>query len=205
MSNDVIVAIITALLTSTIGPIAVHYAKEIAEKRKKKENPLTESLKVNQMINEKLEEIKQDFDVDRIWLLQFHNGGHFYPTGKSIQKFSMVYELLKPSVVPCQNQFQNIPVSLFSTSINHLLEGNTIQIQDISVDEARFEGITSVVFGAGVQSTYMFPIFNIKGEFVGIVGVDYVIEIKTLSDEDIKSLSLEISTIGGVINNYLQA
>lgn len=203
MSTEMIVAIITALLSSTIGPIAVHYAKELAEKKKKKSDPLAESLKVNQMINEKLEEIKQDFDSDRIWLLQFHNGGHFYPTGKSIQKFSMVYELLKPSVVPCQSQFQNIPVSLFSTAINHLSEGNTLAISNTEEDESKFEGITSVVFGAGVKSTYLFPIFNIKGEFIGIVGLDYVDHLKDFSPDDIKSINLEVSTIGGVINNYL--
>jgi len=203
MNTDIIVAIITACLTSIIGPIAVHYAKQLAEKNKKKSDPLSESIRINGMITDKLEYIKEHFGADRIWLLQFHNGGHFYPTGKSIQKFSMVYELLKPSVVPCQNQFQNIPVSLFSRAINHLSEGNTIQIDNAEIDDSQFEGFTSVIFGAGVKSTYMFPIFNIKGEFVGIVGIDFVQDFKILEETELKSLGLEVSTIGGVINNYL--
>ncbi len=203
METEIIVALITAVLTSIVGPIAVHYAKQYNDSRKKKEDPLTESLRVNQMINEKLEIVKKEYQADRIWMLQFHNGGHFYPTGKSIQKFSMVYELLNPSVVPCQTQFQNIPVSLFSTAINHLGEGHTLQIPNTSENDSRFEGITSVVTGAGVESTYLFPIFNIKGEFVGIVGIDYVEAVNCLSEEVIKSISLETSTIGGVLNNYL--
>lgn len=201
MEIEVIVALITAVVTSIVGPIAVHYAKQYNDSRRKKEDPFTESLRVNQMINEKLDDVKKEYQADRIWMLQFHNGGHFYPTGKSIQKFSMVYELLNPSVVPCQTQFQNIPVSLFSTAINHLVEGNTIQIPNTSENESRFEGITSVVVGAGVESTYLFPIFNIKGDFVGIVGLDYVEDPILLSQEKIKSISLETSTIGGVLNN----
>ena len=203
MSVEIIVALITAGLTSVIGPIAVHYAKQLADKNKNKVDPLSESIKVNQMITEKLEQIREEFKVDRIWLLQFHNGGHFYPTGKSIQKFSMVYELLNPSVIPCQHQFQNIPVSLFSRAINHLLDGNCIKIADTEVENSQFEGFTSVIYGAGVKSTYMFPIFNIKGEFVGIVGIDYVENVKNLDENTMKLLGLEITTIGGVINNYL--
>lgn len=205
VNTDIIVAIITAVTTSILGPIAVHYAKELAERNKKKKDPLSESIKVNQMITEKLEDIKQSTKSDRIWLLQFHNGGYFYPTGKSMQKFSMVYELLEPSVVPCQNQFQNIPVSLFSRAINHLSAGNTIHIEDTDVDDQKFEGFTSVIFGAGVLSTYMIPIFNIKGDFVGIVGIDFVEEITILDEEKLKLIRLEVTTIGGVLNNYLSS
>ncbi len=205
MGTEVIVALITAGITSIVGPIAVHYAKEVVNQNKKKKDPLSESIKVNQMITERLEKIREEFGVDRIWLLQFHNGGHFYPTGKSIQKFSMVYELLNPAVVPCQHQFQNIPVSLFSRAINELLEGNSIHIEDTSKDDAQFEGFTSVIISAGVKSTYMFPLFNIKGEFVGIVGVDFVENMKSLDEEKLKDIGLTVSTIGGVLNNYLNS
>lgn len=205
MNTDIIVAIITAVTTSILGPIAVHYAKALADKNKKKKDPLSESIKINQMISEKLEDIKERANSDRIWLLQFHNGGYFYPTGKSMQKFSMVYELLDPSVVPCQSQFQNIPVSLFNRAINHLSEGNIIHIEDTDVDDQKFEGFTSVIFGAGVLSTYMFPIFNIKGDFVGIVGMDFVQQKTTLDEENLKLIRLEVTTIGGVLNNYLSS
>ena len=70
----------------------------------------------------KLDYIKDEFKADRVWLAQFHNGGHFYPTGKSIAKFSMVYEIVESTTKSIQSNFQNIPVSLFSKPINHLLE-----------------------------------------------------------------------------------
>jgi len=204
MNAEALAALITAIFTSIVGPIAVHYAKAAVESRKKKKDPLSESIMVNHMITEKLEKVREQFESDRIWLLQFHNGGHFYPTGKSIQKFSMVYELLSPSVVPCQHQFQNIPVSLFSKAINQLHSGNTVSV--ISVDPTLNVngGFTTEIAGSGVRSSYIVPIFNIKGEFVGIVGMDYVEDGKELTAENISDLGLEISTIGGVLNDYLK-
>jgi hypothetical protein len=202
MSNELIVAIITAVTTSIFGPIAVHYAK-VATERKKKDQ-LLDSLEINQMINDKLEQIKKDHNIDRIWLIQFHNGGHFYPTGKSIQKFSIVYELVNPDVVPCQSQFQNIPVSLFSKSMRALQKGVTISIPDTSLADKQFEGFTSVVYGASVKSSYMFPLYNIKDEFIGIIGIDYVNKKINLKEKDLIDIDLEMSTIGGVLNNYLK-
>ena len=203
MNNELIVAIITAVTTSILGPIAVHYAKAATERRKK--DQLLDSLEVNQMINDKLENIKEDHGSDRIWLIQFHNGGNFYPTGKSIQKFSIVYELVNSDIVACQNQFQNIPVSLFSKSMHALHKGFTVSVPDTSIADKQFEGFTSVIYGASVKSTYMFPLYNIKDEFIGIVGLDYVNKKKDLKEKELTDIDLEISTIGGVLNNYLKA
>lgn len=203
MNTELIVAIITAVTTSILGPIAVHYAKAATDRKKK--DQLLDSLEVNQMINDKLEQIKKDHHSDRVWLIQFHNGGHFYPTGKSIQKFSIVYELVNSDVVPCQSQFQNIPVSLFSKSMHALYKGFTVSVPDTSVSDKQFEGFTSVVYGASVKSTYMFPIYNIKNEFIGIVGIDYVHKKKDLKEKELNDIDLEISTIGGVLNNYLKS
>ena len=104
MSSELVVALVTAVLSSIIGPIAVYYVQQLTEKKKK--DFLGESMETNELIIGKMESIREDYKSDRVWLLQFHNGGHFYPTGKSIQKFSMVYEVMGNSVVPCQHQFQ---------------------------------------------------------------------------------------------------
>jgi hypothetical protein len=202
MNTELIVAIITAVTTSVVGPVVVHYVQSMVDRRKK--DTLLDSIEANQMINDKLDQIKKEIHSDRIWLIQFHNGAHFYPTGKSIQKFSMVYEIVSSGVVPCQNQFQNIPVSLFSKSIHTLYKGNTIAIPDTTISEKQFEGLTSVIYGANVKSTYMYPLYNIKNEFIGIVGVDYVSKKRELKEKELTDIDLELSTIGGVLNNYLK-
>lgn len=202
MNTELIVAIITAVTTSIIGPIAVHYVNLWTSPKKK--DPLSESIEVNETVNSKLNNIKKCSSSDRVWLAQFHNGGSFYPTGKSIQKFSIVYELVSTGIVPCQTQFQNIPVSLFSAAINTLYKGKVISIPDTFLENKQFEGFTSVIPGANVKSTYLFPLYTIKDEFVGIVGVDYCSKKKELSDKEVIDLELELSAIGGVLNNYLK-
>jgi hypothetical protein len=201
MSSELVVALVTAVLSSIIGPIAVYYVQQLTEKKKK--DLLGESMETNELIIGKMESIREDYKSDRVWLLQFHNGGHFYPTGKSIQKFSMVYEVMGNSVVPCQHQFQNIPVSLFSKGINLLHKGNVICIPDTTQGDKQYEGITSVVPGASVKSTYLFPLFNIKNEFIGVVGMDFTEQQIDLDVSQLTDIEVESSTIGGVLHNYL--
>ena len=203
MNNELIVAIITAVTTSVVGPIAVHYVKLLTEKKNK--DPLEGAIEANQLITDKLEQVQEMSSADRVWLLQFHNGGYFFPTGKSIQKFSMVYELNKQGVIPCQHQLQNIPVSLFSRSITNLHKGFVISIPDTSIDNKQFEGFTSVISGAGVKSTYLFPVYTIKNEFCAIVGIDFVAKKKNLTNQEVTDIDLELSTIGGVLNSYLNS
>ena len=87
MSNEVIIAFITGVL----GPITLLYVKNILNKRKVKPDMVTETLKVSELITTKIDHIKEEFKSDRVWVTQFHNGGHFYPTGKSMAKFSVIY------------------------------------------------------------------------------------------------------------------
>ena len=50
------------------------------------------------LVDDQLEQIKDELDACRVWISQFHNGGNFYPTGKSIQKFSIFHEMYTPGV-----------------------------------------------------------------------------------------------------------
>ena len=113
--------IIVSFITGVMGPVTLLYVKSILDKRKKKPDMVKETLKVSELITSKIEHIKEDLNCDRVWITQFHNGGNFYPTGKSMAKFSIIYETVKTHVTSKQSNFQNIPVNLFSKSINHLL------------------------------------------------------------------------------------
>ena len=117
MSTELTVALISSVFTAIVGPIAVHWVKEKLDKSKK--DILRESITNNSLVTNKVEEIKDSTGADRVWIVQFHNGGTFYPTGKSIQKFSMFYESVSQGTNSIQLNFQNIPISLFSKSINY--------------------------------------------------------------------------------------
>ena len=117
---QIIVPIIIALTTSIFGPLLVKWV----EKKfiNKTNDPLRDAIQHNEIIEQQLDAILQEVDCDQIYIAQFHNGGHFYPTGKSIQKFSVFYEITTPETNSLKTLFQNIPVSLFSKQFSLLYE-----------------------------------------------------------------------------------
>jgi hypothetical protein len=126
MSTEVIVAFITGIL----GPVILLYLKTKIDKSKKKPDMVKDTLKVSELVNQKIEHIRDEFNADRVWVTQFHNGGNFYPTGKSMAKFSIMYETVSLGTSSVQSNFHNIPVNLFSKSINQLLQNDVIEIHD---------------------------------------------------------------------------
>jgi len=91
--------IFVALITAVFGPIAVAWAKKKFETLPTKD-PLDESIELNKLVDEQIDNILEEMEANRVWIAQFHNGGHFYPTGKSIQKFSIFYEKFVPGMNP---------------------------------------------------------------------------------------------------------
>jgi hypothetical protein len=199
MSSEVIVAFITGVL----GPISLLYLKNFLDKRKTKPDMVTEALKVSELITSKIEHIKDEFKVDRVWVTQFHNGGHFYPTGKSMAKFSVIYESVNPGVTSIQTNFQNIPVNLFSRSINQLLENDVIEIPDFKDETIATYGLKYVAEESGCKSGYLFAIKTIDDKFIGTLGLDFTKRKTKLDMESINHLQVHATAIGGVLMGHL--
>jgi hypothetical protein len=202
MENYVVV--IVAFITGVIGPILVIYIKHLLEKRKKKPDIVMDTLRVSELIDHKIEHIKDEFRADRVWISQFHNGGNFYPTGKSIAKFSIIYEVVSLRTPSVQTNFKNIPVNLFSKSINQLLLNDVIEIEDFSDNTIATYGLKYIAEESGCKSAYLFSIKTIEGRFIGVLSVEYTNEIKRLDMESINHLQVHASSIGGVLMSYLQ-
>jgi hypothetical protein len=199
MSSEVIVAFITGVL----GPVSLLYLKSFLDKKKTKPDMVTEALKVSELITSKIEHIKDEFKVDRVWVTQFHNGGHFYPTGKSMAKFSVIYESVNPSVSSIQTNFQNIPVNLFSRSINQLLENDVIEIPDFKDETIATYGLKYVAEESGCKSGYLFAIKTIDDKFIGTLGLDFTKRKTKLDMESINHLQVHATAIGGVLMGHL--
>jgi hypothetical protein len=197
-------SIVTAFITGVAGPVAVLGVKYYLDKRKKKPDMVAEALEVSEKVMNKLDYIKDEFHADRVWITQFHNGGHFYPTGKSIAKFSMVYETIGVGAVSIQSSFHNIPVSLFSKSINHLLENDIIEIPDYKDESIATYGLKYVAEESGCKSGYLFAIKTIDDKFIGTLGIDYTKKKTKLDMESINHLAVHATAIGGVLYNHLE-
>ena len=195
--------VIVAFITGVFGPIILLYVKNKLEKTKKKPDMVKETLKVSEMVTSKIEHIKDEFHADRVWITQFHNGGHFYPTGKSMAKFSVIYETVNTNVNSIQSNFQNIPVNLFSKSINQLLENDIIEIPDYKDETIATYGLKYIAEDTGCKSGYLFAIKTIDERYIGTLGLDYTKKKTKLDMESINHIMVHASSLGGVLMTHL--
>lgn len=195
--------IIVAFITGVLGPLSVIYIKFLLDKRKKKPDMVMDTLRVSELINHRIDHIKEEFKADRVWISQFHNGGNFYPTGKSMAKFSIMYETVGPNVISVQSNFKNIPVQLFSKSINELYNNDIIEIPDFKDETIATFGLKYVAEESGCKSAYLFSIKTIDNRFIGVMALDFTKRKTKLDMESINHLQVHASSIGGVLMNYL--
>jgi hypothetical protein len=195
--------VIAAFITGVLGPVILLYVKNKLDKKKEKPDMVKEALQVSELITSKIEHIKEEFKCDRVWITQFHNGGHFYPTGKSMAKFSIIYESVGTSVNSIQLNFQNIPVNLFSKSINQLYENDVIEINDFKDEAVPTFGLKYIAEDTGCKSGYLFAIKTIDDKFIGTLGIDFTKRKTKLDMESINHLQVHATAIGGVLMGHL--
>jgi hypothetical protein len=82
--------IIASVIAGILGPVLTLFIKNYFDNKQNKPDIVAEALETSTKIMVKLDAIKEEFKADRIWITQFHNGGNFYPTGKSMAKFSVI-------------------------------------------------------------------------------------------------------------------
>ena len=194
--------IIIAFLTGVLGPVILVLLKYYLDKKKSKPDIVKDTLQVSTLVTSHIEDIRDKFKADRVWITQFHNGGNFYPTGKSIAKFSVIYETVDFNVDSIQNNFRNIPVNLFSKSINQLLTNNKIVIPDFNDEKYQTYGLKYIAETTDCKSGYLFAIKTIDDKFIGTLGIDYTKKITLLKPQTIVELEKEALLLGGVLMSY---
>jgi hypothetical protein len=198
----VITTVLVALITAIIGPIMVSWARLKMEK-KDKVTPMREALEASTLVDNQLENILHELDCDRVWLQQFHNGGHFYPTGKSIQKFSIFYEKATPDLPHLQHTFQNIPVSLFPRVLSKIYKDTELAIDDISTAEDTY-GLEYMTTQFGTKSVCMLGLYSLDDHLIGVLGISFKNPHKLKRDEWIL-IRQKAGVIGTLISEYLYA
>ena len=197
-------SILVAFITGVIGPIAILYIKHLLNRRKIKPDMVRETLRVSELVTHKIESIREEFNADRVWITQFHNGGNFYPTGKSMAKFSIMYETVNTGIQSVQSNFSNIPVNLFSKSINELLSNDVIQIYDYKDETIATFGLKYIAEDTGCKSGYLFAIKTIDDKFIGCLGLDFTKRKTKLDKDSIKNIEVYATSLGGVLMTHLE-
>ena len=193
-----ITTIIVALITAVFGPIAVTWFKT-KYKPKSTTSPVDEAIELNSLVDDQLDVIMDELKCDRVWISQFHNGGHFYPTGKSIQKFSIFYEKVTIDTLPSQHTFQNIPCSLFPKAMSALYKEGEISVPNL---ESETYDLLAVAKPYGSKSFYLIALDDLQGKFIGVLSVDFKEEYQ-LSKEDWIFIRQKAGVIGTLLDGYL--
>jgi hypothetical protein len=197
---DILTAVIVAFITAVVGPVAMTWVKTKLER--KKQDPLAEAIEHNALIDHQVDNLFDQLDCDRVWISQFHNGGHLYPTGKSLQKFSILYERVGVDITSVKEVYQNIPTSLFSKAFSTLYKEGEITLPHYDADKA--QNLFPVDKACGTKSFYALAIHDLHDQFIGVLVIDYVNQNHTLTLEEWIFIRQKVGAIGTLLSNYLK-
>jgi hypothetical protein len=203
---ELIGTIVVTLITALLGPAGVEYVKAKLSKNTEPAviDPVKKELEQSAIITEELEYIREKFNADRAWITIIHNGGHFLHTNKSIQKFSVMHEVSRLGVSSLGMVFNNLPVSLFSRSIEQQMIGNTIYISDISNPEISTFGLKAALESVGTVSAVSKGIFDMSSDsLIGSIGLDYL-HPTNLTKEEINAFNMRSERMSGYISNFIK-
>ena len=205
-SDPNVMELLGAFLTGVVGPILYLFVSKYLQKEKdKKRDKVKETIVNTALITEEIEEMREEFESCRVWISQFHNGGNFYPTGKSIQKFSIFYEVTKTGISSVSHTFNNIPTSLYPHAFNHMLNGEQkgIFIPDFKDKKVATYGLKGAADSVGTKSSYVIPLFTLDEKFIGCLGMDYVSRKKKLTKDQWEHLQIKAGRISGYLSSHL--
>ena len=206
-THNHIMELIGAFLTGVVGPILyLLISKHLQKQKDKNKDVVKDALASTMIVEDELEDIREEFNSDRAWISQFHNGGNFYPTGKSIQKFSIFYEVAKKGVSSVSHTFNNIPTSLYPKAFDHMLYGEQkgIFVPDYNDPKVATYGLKGAAESVGTKSSYVIPLFTLDEKFIGSLGIDFVGKKKKLTKADWEHLQIRAGRIAGYLSSHLE-
>lgn len=142
-----------------------------------------------------LEEFRKKWNLDRIGIFQFHNGGKFFH-GVPMKKYSQTFEATASGVSKVKEHNQSVFVTEHPSLMKHLSEHDffSVDANDPVLDYLR-ERVTQ----EGILQISTAPIRTISGQLIGFIQFHTVktrIEVSQEIKEDIMEL---VSTLSGYL------
>lgn len=202
-----VVALAIAFITGVLSPIIASWAKarfsfKKVEIEEEETDEILKMLNANELVDERIENIRADYDFDRVWIAQFHNGGSFYPSDKVLnkfQKFSLTYEACKNNISSELSTVQNVPVTVFTSILRKVKEDGYFGIDNVSDAVDTSMSLKPFWCERGVKSFVIVAIKSLDKKFLGIMVVDMVTQVKPFTEEIIKNLIIESKILGGYL------
>jgi len=164
---------ITTIIASIITAIATIASVLIGKKCMNKKNicPISQDAARSTNVYMALQYTMEEMCADRAYVLEFHNGGHYY-SGRGQQKFSCTHEIAEEGITKECGKSQEHRVSNYHNYVNELIENK--EFKYININDMSDSSFLSLLNRSGVESIFNVPIKTLNGKIIGILGVDYV-------------------------------
>ena len=163
---------ITAVI-SAAGTLVVTASKT----KKQIEDTIPKKLKkqcnIDTIIIQRMEDVKELLQADRVQLYDFHNGGH-YANGRSALKTSCTYEVTRAGVKGYQMYLQSLPLSAIPRFTKILLDNGELDVLNLESIKDNMPGAYNIKKEQGVRGFYDIILENKDKEPIGFLGIQYV-------------------------------
>jgi hypothetical protein len=171
-----ITTIFTTLITATssviVALITAGYFRKWQDRNKEKKSreQLMAQIQKDELIHFTLREIRRKYNSDRVYIIQFHNGGNFY-TNAPMQKASVTYERNSDGLERITDRFQNLLVSNYNWILTETIANRMFytDIEEITDLPSR-----SLLKAYGNYAHSMVPIYDDSKNLVATISLSWV-------------------------------
>ena len=191
--TTVLTTLITAVSSVFVALITAGYFRKLHDRNveNKSKKLLMVQIQKDELIHFTLREIRRKYNSDRVYILQFHNGGIFY-TQSPMQRASVTYERNSDGLERITDRFQNILISNYNWLLKETIE-NRFFFNDI---DQQIEDLPtkSLLKAYGNYAHATVPIYDNSQQLIATLSLSWVFsEIPTDWIEDDK-FSIDFKT-----------
>lgn len=138
--------------------------------------------KIDIKILNRMEEVKEIMDADRVHVYEFHNGEH-YANGRSALKVSCTYEVVRAGTQSVQRSCMSVPLSVMPKYIATILDNSVVNVKDIENIRDSMPATYNLKFSQNVKAFTNVVIMNRQKEPVGFIEVQWFDKKKFTENE----------------------
>jgi len=163
---------LTSFTSIFVALLSAGYFRKRADRKEKlqSKDKLMEQIKKDEIIHLSLRQIRRDYNVDRIYIWQFHNGGYFY-SNTPMQKISISYERCSEGLERNAEKNQNVLITNFNDYVKDVINNNMFYTD---INDITDIGIRSLNASNRTKSHCAVPIYDKEKHLIAILSMDWV-------------------------------
>lgn len=148
-------------------------------------------------VQEFLEEFRSKWNLDRVGIFQFHNGGKFFH-GIPMKKYSQTFEAIAHGVSKTKEHNQSVFVTEHTSLMKNLSENEFFYID---AEDPVLDYIRGRVTEDGILQIFSAPIRSLSGQLIGFIQL-HTVKHKIETREDFKDDVLDlVNNLSGYLIN----